>query len=621
MGNTTGEYRFSNENLQNGEAKKQAVVLLRWVLIVTTCCLILFGNEHRGRDLPSQLAVLALILSNIAVNAVPLRIFCSKYFDNLLVTLDIIFVSLTLWISGNANGDFYLLYFLIIMIAALSETLRAILWSAFLVAAVYLGVTVTTDGVPAILNSSLLMRIPFFFIVAIFYGYFAQMVRSERSARLQFQNKWTATKRLRELGTALAGSLDRPTILNTLVTAQLEFCGAPYCAIISRGSRSVIADAGDKTFCPESERLTALCASLERRILSRERGRNQLSESEQPSIHTGPLQSGMYRLGGSEQPVASFVEGNCTLVPISPMLESDLYLFISGQVSGDTLEYIAMLTLSASMALNNSAQYQALVHEVEKRQEVNRQLSEVVHFKSQFLANISHEIRTPLHSFIGFGELFLSGGYGAMNEEQSAVMNRMVKNANNLLDLINDILDLSKLEAGAMKVRRTPGDMQEFLNDIAETCLPLLSDKPVSFNVICSDSAPLLMLDWGMLRQIVMNLVSNAIKFTARGKIEVTARFNPFRERLTLTVRDTGMGIDPSKFEEIFQPFRQLENSYTKKYAGTGLGLAISKGQAELLGGSIAVKSKLGAWSEFTLEIPASTSGATMQLGTLAQTL
>jgi len=598
MGFLITGYRIAPEQTRDGEAKKTAVVLLRWVLVISTSCLILFSDDHRP-DLAAHLVALSLIMSNIGVASLPSRYFNAKNFDSVLVSLDIVFVSVGLWISGHANGDFYLLYFLIIMISALGETLRAIIWSAFLVAVVYVTVTGTTGGMNALLNSEVLIRVPFFFIVAIFYGYFAQLVRSERSARLSFQTKWTLAKRLRELGAQLSSSLDRQEILRTLVVSQCEFCEVPYAAVFSRGTKTLLAEAGDNRQRPERDQLALMSASLERRILLKERGRIHLEDDSTASVMKG-------RPSQSEQSVVSFVEGNYTLVPMSSNVSSDLYLMLSGVVTGEVLEYVAVLLMSAAMALNNSAQYQALVHEVDKRQEVNRQLSEAVQFKSQFLANISHEIRTPLHSFIGFGELFLSGGYGEMNDEQTSVMSRMVKNAQSLLDLLNDILDLSKLEAGAMKIRCRAGSMQEFLDDIQETCMPLLSNKPVVLQVHSVEEIPNLVLDWGIMRQIAMNLVSNAIKFTAKGRVDLTVKYNPANERLTMIVRDTGVGIDPEKFGEIFEPFRQLENSYTKKYAGTGLGLAISRGQAELIGGTISVRSKLGSWSEFTLEMPAS---------------
>lgn len=192
-----------------------------------------------------------------------------------------------------------------------------------------------------------------------------------------------------------------------------------------------------------------------------------------------------------------------------------------------------------------------------------------------------------------------------MVNEQRNVIKRIIKNAKNLLELISNILDISKLEAGAMKINATAGAVEEFLVEISETCQPLLSDKPVSLHTKSDVNEPCLVVDWGLLRQIALNLVSNAIKFTIRGRIDIEASYRASERILVITVRDTGIGIEKEKLDQIFQPFRQLENSYTKKYAGTGLGLAISRGQAELLGGKISVKSSPGQGSEFILKVSA----------------
>ncbi len=582
------------------DSKRAAVVLLRWVLVIATSALILFGRAG-GDRLVSHIAVLALILSNTLVAMVPPRYFLRPWTDTVLVVGDIVLVTGALWLSGSAAGDFYLLYFVIIMIAALGETLRSILISALLVASVYLGITATIGGARAVIDMSVLMRIPFFFIVALFYGYFAQLVRRERSARVVSETKLTLAKRLRELGQGIGASLDRQLILQRLVDALVTFTGTPYTAVLSRAARGIVAEAGDAGLKARSENVQALCSSLDRRIVSRERGRDQLNE---PHV-LDPLIS-VKRMAEGEGSVEFFRESDFTCVPLSPGLDADLYLLLRGNIDGETLEYVGVMLLSASMALSNAAQFHALVHEVEKRQEVNRQLTEMVQFKSQFVANISHEIRTPIHSFIGFGELLLSGGYGELGDEQRTALQRMVRNAANLLELVNNLLDFSKIEAGAMRVRKTSGSLDEFFREVYETCLPLVSDKPVALKFELHEGIPPLYIDWQMLRQIAINLVSNAIKFTARGRIDVVVRYARERERLTMTVRDTGIGIDPGRYEEIFEPFRQLENSYTKKYAGTGLGLAISRRQAELLSGTITVRSKVGSWTEFVLEIPAS---------------
>lgn len=581
------------------DSKRSAVVLLRWVLVIATSALILFGRSG-GERLAGHVAVLLLILSNTLVAMIPSKYFQRPWMDSLLVLGDIILVTGALWISGCANGDFYLLYFVIIMIAALGETLRSILVSAMLVSSVYLGITVTLEGFRSVFDMSVLMRIPFFFIVALFYGYFAQLVRRERSARVVSETKLTLAKRLRELGQDISAGLDRQLILQRFVDAQVGFVGTPFAGVLSRVAKAIVAEAGEGPPSLRGEALAGFCSLLDRRIVSRERGREHLFDGA-----LDPLIS-MKRLADGEGSVVFFREGEFTCVPLTGGLDSDLYLLLQGNIHGEILEYVGVMLLSANMALSNAAQFHALVHEVEKRQEVNRQLTEMVEFKSQFVANISHEIRTPIHSFIGFGELLLNGGYGDLGDEQRVTIARMVRNASNLLELVNNLLDFSKIEAGAMRVRKTLGQLDEFFRELYETCLPLVSDKPVALKVDLMDGIPPLHLDWQMLRQIALNLISNAIKFTARGRIDVTIRYTRESEVLRMVVRDTGIGIDPSRYAEIFEPFRQLENSYTKKYAGTGLGLAISKRQVELLGGSLTVRSKVGSWTEFALDLPAS---------------
>ena len=578
------------------EAKRSAVVLLRWVLVIASSAIILFTGGNEDDRVVSHLSVLVLVLSNIFISLLPTAAFASRYFDPSLVTVDIVLVSCALWLSGHVSGDFYLLYFLIIMIAAIGETLRSIIWSACLVSAVYLGLSATHGGANEVLTSEVLIRIPFFFIVAIFYGYFTQMVRSERTAKVTFQAKWTIGKRLREFSNVLSLSLDRQSILEALVRAERDLIEAPYCAIVSRGTQTVVAEAGDTSERPDPATLSKLLATLDRRIGNREKGLGILADAPTALVLTGEGR------GLSPEPaLISFSDERGTFMPVSAHGDSDLYLFVVSALSRELLEYSGLLMMSASLALKNAGQYHALVHEVEKRQIVARELGEALEFKSQFLANISHEIRTPLYSFLGFGELLLGGGYGDVAEEQAEVMGRMMRNARNLLDLINDILDLSKLEAGAMSARIASGSIKEFVRDTFETCQPLLKDKSVSLHSSVQGDLDTVATDWGIVRQITMNLVSNAVKFTNKGRVELTASVG---NELRVSVKDTGVGIASEQLAEIFEPFRQLENSYTKRFAGTGLGLAISKRQAELLGGRIEVQSRPGQGSLFTLVVP-----------------
>lgn len=484
------------------------------------------------------------------------------------------------------------------MIAALGETLRAIIWSSIVVAVVYAAVMMGAGGPAQIVKAEVLIRIPFFFVVALFYGYFAQLVRSERSKRVEYQKQLSAAKRVREISGQLTRTLDRSRIMETLVQTARPFCQAEYAAVISRGTESILAESGDFGVSSGTKRCAVLLTDLNRRI--------ETEESHFPSLCPSglPAVEGDQRPNPGDHSRVCFSNGLFTFLPVSGQKDSDLYLCLIGRSDHETIEYVRLLLLNASMALNNAGQYQELVHEVEKRKDVVERLSRVLKFKSEFVANISHEIRTPIYSFIGFAELLLGGGYGELPSDQQKVVNRMLDNARSLLQLINNILDNARLDSGEYRIRSTSGKMTAFVQEIAETCAPLLKDKPVSMHVACEEEIPTVVTDWGILRQIAMNLVSNAVKFTPKGRVDILSGYDAEQGRLYFTVRDTGVGVSPEQVSQIFEPFRQLDNSYTRKYAGTGLGLALTKKQIEILGGEIKVESKPNYGSEFAVILP-----------------
>ena len=224
--------------------------------------------------------------------------------------------------------------------------------------------------------------------------------------------------------------------------------------------------------------------------------------------------------------------------------------------------------------------------------------------KSDFLANMSHELRTPLNSVIGFSEVLLDQLFGAINEKQRDYVNNILCSGRHLLSLINDILDLSKVEAGMMAL-----DLNEFsLRETLEAALMMLKEKAFTGGIALRlDLAPPdelnMMADQRKLKQILFNLLSNAVKFTpAGGTVAVSAvRDGNFIE---ITVADTGMGIKDEDIPKLFQSFTQLESVYTKKFEGTGLGLALTRQLVELHGGRIWVKSVFGAGSRFIFFLP-----------------
>lgn len=223
--------------------------------------------------------------------------------------------------------------------------------------------------------------------------------------------------------------------------------------------------------------------------------------------------------------------------------------------------------------------------------------------KSLFLANMSHEIRTPMNGILGTIQIIESS---SLDEEQMKLISMIKTSANNLLAIINDILDISKIEAGKIELEEISYDVKKLLVEIVDSMRIQAKEKGNEIELIISDSFPEYILgDQVRIRQILLNLMSNANKFTDRGKIFLEAKVleegDPFL--LSFLVRDTGIGISEDKIEKIFESFSQADASTTRKYGGTGLGLSISKKLIHLMGGELKVKSKVGEGSEFSFQI------------------
>jgi len=392
-----------------------------------------------------------------------------------------------------------------------------------------------------------------------------------------------------EVGQRVATLVDRDVLLQEvadLIKTQLKFTYVGIFLLESNAFLEIRAQAGDRLIEHEKQRRIFLS---EKNILS-------VTAIKRQAV-------GMTDIRHAEFPAHPYLSSNAQSEITLPLISVDyLYGVINIQSYGvnafdeENLPILRLLANQIAIALRN---VQLLNEAILARREAE-QANEI---KSRFLASMSHELRTPLNAILNFTGFVADGIFGEVNEEQVDALEKTLDSGSHLLSLINDILDLATVEAGAMDMFIQDVDMNNLLNSTAAMTKGLLKNKPIRLSLDVEENLPHLMADKRRLRQILLNLVSNAVKYTKEGQITISAHHQ--EDILQISVQDTGIGVAPEDKDLIFESFHQAETGFNE--LGTGLGLPIAKHFVEAHGGEIWLESQVDVGTIFYVKLPLKT--------------
>jgi signal transduction histidine kinase/HAMP domain-containing protein len=397
---------------------------------------------------------------------------------------------------------------------------------------------------------------------------------------------------LGEVSQAVNSTLDLETVLSTIVAKAVPLSGTDAGAIYVYSKRRGVLRL--RATYGMSEEFIAAVKNVESRF--RETPLGEAIEKRAP-VQIADLRA------TTPYPVhESILEAGFKALLIVPLLgpESVVGALVvrrrePGRFADSTVDLLKTFAAQSVLAIQNAR----LFSEIEEK---GRQLEIASRHKSQFLANMSHELRTPLNAILGYTELILDSIYGEPTEKMRGVLNRVESNGRHLLGLINDVLDLSKIEAGQLSLALADYSLSDVVQSVFTAVEPLANEKRLALKVELPQGLPVGHGDERRIAQVLLNLVGTAIKFTDEGEVAIEASAS--NGSFEVAVRDTGPGVSEADQEKIFEEFQQADNSSTRKKGGTGLGLAISKRIIEMHGGRLSVRSALGQGSVFSFALP-----------------
>ncbi len=598
-----------------GAVKKTTVIELRWPLVISCAYLLLYSQVVWLTPIQIEVLLIFYLLTNATLYFVADEYFESPYFYGPLLVFDTAFLAIVLAVSGGANPSFYVACCLTLALSCICNDSRGLLVVTILAPLVYGYIVFNSAGIH---DPTIYLRALFPLVIAIFYGYFAQVERLKRVARENEQHAWRehqAAEEIRrqqerlELLKAANVAVASSTAYENIPALFLQRASArlPYAAMIFRWQNP-------ETGAMETAAIKGMNASESEKINDALKFVDEIDMGDTPLVihdlttDARVAKKEIYRRHG----LASLLA-----VPIIAQKERlGTLVFLSRgeqEFAAEEIGFLASLGEQAAAALH----YCRLL--AQGRQQAN-ELRHANRVKDEFLGVVSHELKTPLNVISGYANMLLERMLGEVSPIQEKALQTIAHESKELNDLINRVLQVSSIEAHTVQAEFHEVNSWELLSE-----LRVFYDYPLGKDVKLvwqfPPDLPTLQTDRSKLKHILENLINNAIKFTEKGRVTICAKYSAAKKCVEFKVADTGIGIPTDQVPLIFERFRQLDASETRPYSGVGLGLYIASQYTALIGGALQVDSTPGEGSVFTLRIPCTakqTKAMTEQLSLLA---
>lgn len=581
-------------------AKKDAVIRLRWPLVILSSYLLYYAPSAWLTPTQVQAILIVYLVSHSTLYFLADDLFDSPYFYGPLLLFDTAVLVAVLSTGGTASPDFYVACLFTLVLSCICNDTRGLLIVTFLAPVIYgYFVFYSDEG----LDPNIYLRLPFPFVISLFYGYFAQVERLRRTAREreeQARRQQRAAEEIRrqrerlevlhQVNVSVTATIDRAKLLDSFLETSLIHL--PYAAaslrLMTRGT-GVLETAAARGFKSKDLAGAEEALAFTDRVVTDKR----------------PLMVGNVFTDARVDALEFFKnEGLLSFLAV-PLIANNnavgCLVFLSREehdFGEEEVEFVSTMAGQAAIAIHHAELFEQSERQAEELRGADR-------IKDEFLRVVSKQLKTPLNVITGYTDMFREGLLGEMSPIQEKAIETVAKQSKDLHGLINTVLQVSNIETEPLHLELHEVNLWEFLSEMRSLYDSPL-EKPVKLIWDYPSDLPPVLGDRRKLRQILENLIDNSIKFTDEGTITIAVRYWSIKKTLELKVADTGSGIQQAQLSTIFERFRQGSDASAKgPPTGVGLGLYVVKKYLDLLGGKIHVASRAGSGSVFTLQIPA----------------